>query len=77
MDWNDFLGETVSNLGVLAKEIPDTMAGFDKMGKAAKTNGALDEKNQRADRAWYCYCDTLRQLYWISCKGACALACAA
>ncbi|WP_166418438.1 carboxymuconolactone decarboxylase family protein [Cochlodiniinecator piscidefendens] len=46
MNWDEFLGETVGNITTLAKEMPDTMAGFDKMGKAAKKDGALDEKTK-------------------------------
>lgn len=42
MDWHDFMAETLTDCGTLAKEIPDTMSGFDIMGKAAKTEGALD-----------------------------------
>ncbi len=46
MDWNGFLGETEKNIGDLSKEIPETARGFGVMGKAAKTDGALDEKTK-------------------------------
>ena len=46
MDWTAFMDETMANLATLNKEIPDTLDGFTKMGKAAKTNGALDEKTK-------------------------------
>ncbi|WP_292068452.1 carboxymuconolactone decarboxylase family protein [Marivita sp. XM-24bin2] len=38
--------ETVGRLDVLQKETPETFAGFNQMGRAAKTNGALDEKTK-------------------------------
>ncbi len=46
MEWDKFLGETMANMNALSKEIPDTAAGFAQMGKAAKTNGALDERTK-------------------------------
>ncbi|SEW08832.1 alkylhydroperoxidase AhpD family core domain-containing protein [Cognatiyoonia koreensis] len=46
MSWNEFLKETNANIAKLQAESPDTMAGFNAMGKAAKTNGALDEKTK-------------------------------
>jgi len=46
MDWKDFLAKTLTECGTLAKEIPDTIDGFDAMGKAAKTEGALDQKTK-------------------------------
>ena len=46
MTWKTFLSETMGNLEALQKEIPDTFAGFGKMGQAAKTPGALDEKTK-------------------------------
>jgi len=46
MDWEKFMDETVGNIGVLAPEIPDTVRGFNIMGRAAKTSGALDEKTK-------------------------------
>ena len=46
MDWNIFLGETVTNIDVLAKEMPEVMSGFGTMGKAAKKSGTLDEKTK-------------------------------
>jgi AhpD family alkylhydroperoxidase len=46
MSWSDFMDDTVSRIAVLQKETPETMAGFNRMGKAAKTNGALTEKTK-------------------------------
>ncbi|MCK0149770.1 carboxymuconolactone decarboxylase family protein [Marivita sp. S6314] len=46
MSWSEFMNDTVSRIGALQKEAPDTMAGFNTMGKAAKTNGALPEKTK-------------------------------
>lgn len=46
MDWQDFMAETEANIGVLSKEIPETVKGFGQMGKAAKTDGALSEKTK-------------------------------
>ena len=46
MDWEAFMDETVSNIDTLSAEIPETVAGFGKMGKAAKKSGALDEKTK-------------------------------
>lgn len=46
MDWDGFMGETVADIAVLSKEIPDTVEGFSKMGAAAKKSGALDEKTK-------------------------------
>jgi AhpD family alkylhydroperoxidase len=46
MDWQDFMEETVDNIAVLNKEIPGVVAGFNAMGIAAKTSGALDEKTK-------------------------------
>ena len=46
MSWTEFMNDTVARIGTLQKETPDTMAGFNMMGKAAKTNGALDEKTK-------------------------------
>ena len=46
MSWSDFMNETVGRLNTLQKETPETFAGFNQMGKAAKTNGALDEKTK-------------------------------
>ena len=46
MDWQAFMDETVSNIGTLSGEIPDTVAGFGKMGAAAKKSGALSEKTK-------------------------------
>ena len=46
MDWEAFMDETVANVALLSREIPETMAGFNRMGAAAKTSGALDEKTK-------------------------------
>lgn len=46
MDWNDFMAETEANIGALAQEIPDTAHAFGALGRAAKTNGALDERTK-------------------------------
>lgn len=46
MDWQEFMSRTLAECGTLAKEIPDTIHGFDQMGKAAKTDGALDLKTK-------------------------------
>ncbi len=46
MDWKKYIGETEKNIGVLSKEIPETVKGFGQMGKAAKADGALSEKTK-------------------------------
>ena len=46
MDWDAFMDDTVSNIGVMAKACPETDKGFGIMGKAAKTDGALSEKTK-------------------------------
>ena len=46
MDWESFMDGIVADCGVLAKEIPDSLAGFNRMGAAAKKSGALDEKTK-------------------------------
>lgn len=46
MSWTEFLNETVDRLAVLQKQTPDLFAGFNIMGKAAKTSGALSEKTK-------------------------------
>lgn len=46
MDWEDFMDQTVANIAKLNPEIPETVAGFNLMGKAAKAPGALDEKTK-------------------------------
>lgn len=46
MNWTEFLADTNARMGALAKETPDTFAGFGTMGKAAKSNGALSEKTK-------------------------------
>ena len=46
MNWTTFLNDTMQRMGKLQKEAPETFAGFNLMGKAAKNNGALDEKTK-------------------------------
>ena len=46
MDWEAFMDRTVAEIGVLSPEIPGTVAGFNKMGAAAKKSGALSEKTK-------------------------------
>lgn len=46
MDWHTFMDETVANIATLNREIPETVKGFEQMGKAAKTDGALSEKTK-------------------------------
>ena len=46
MDWTKFMDETVTNIGAMAKEFPETDRGFAMMGKAAKEDGALSEKTK-------------------------------
>ena len=46
MHWQNFLNNTMKSFSNLSKEIPDTFKGFEVMGKAAKTSGALDEKTK-------------------------------
>lgn len=46
MSWSDYMKDTVARLDVLQKETPETFAGFNQMGRAAKTSGALDEKTK-------------------------------
>lgn len=46
MDWDNFMDQTMSNIGALSKEIPETVRGFNQMGAAAKSSGALDEKTK-------------------------------
>ncbi|MEX0286586.1 MAG: carboxymuconolactone decarboxylase family protein [Paracoccaceae bacterium] len=46
MDWDGFMNETMANIAALSKEIPQTVKGFNQMGTAAKTSGALDEKTK-------------------------------
>ena len=46
MSWSDFMKDTMGRLDTLQKETPETFAGFNQMGRAAKTNGALDEKTK-------------------------------
>ena len=40
------MGKTLAECGTLAKEIPDTISGFEQMGKAAKTEGLLGLKTK-------------------------------
>lgn len=46
MDWEAFMDGIVADIAVLSPEIPDTVAGFNRMGAAAKKSGALDEKTK-------------------------------
>lgn len=46
MDWEAFMDGIVADIAVLSPEIPETAAGFNKMGAAAKKSGALDEKTK-------------------------------
>lgn len=46
MNWNTFLSDTMQRMGTLQAEAPETFSGFNTMGKAAKKNGALDEKTK-------------------------------
>jgi AhpD family alkylhydroperoxidase len=46
MTWTAFLNETVGRIGSLQKEAPGLFDGFNTMSKAAKRNGALDEKTK-------------------------------
>ena len=46
MNWKDFMNETVENIGNLGREMPETVAGFNAMGAAAKADGALSEKTK-------------------------------
>ena len=46
MNWTTFLNDTMQRIGKLQKEAPETFTGFNLMGKAAKKNGALDEKTK-------------------------------
>jgi len=46
MNWEEFMDETVANIGALSSEIPATVSGFNAMGKAAKKSGALSEKTK-------------------------------
>jgi len=40
------MDETLANIATLSKEIPETVAAFNRMGAAAKKSGALDEKTK-------------------------------
>lgn len=46
MDWEAFMDAIMADIATLSPEIPDTVAGFGKMGAAAKKSGALDEKTK-------------------------------
>ncbi|MFT5615794.1 MAG: AhpD family alkylhydroperoxidase [Granulosicoccus sp.] len=46
MSWSQFLNETMGRIGAFQKQTPDTFAGFNAMGVAAKKPGALDEKTK-------------------------------
>lgn len=46
VDWEKFMDDTVENITALSKELPQTARGFNAMGVAAKTPGALDEKTK-------------------------------
>lgn len=46
MNWEKFMVDTLADIGTLSKEIPDTVAGFNTMGAAAKSSGALPEKTK-------------------------------
>ncbi|MEQ6249987.1 carboxymuconolactone decarboxylase family protein [Sulfitobacter sp. HNIBRBA3233] len=46
MKWKDFLDETNSRMGKLHREAPGMFEGFATMGRAAKREGALDEKTK-------------------------------
>lgn len=46
MTWTAFLGETVTRISSFQKQAPALFEGFNTMSKAAKRNGALDEKTK-------------------------------
>ncbi|WP_069300216.1 carboxymuconolactone decarboxylase family protein [Neptunicoccus sediminis] len=46
MDWENFMQGAQADIGALAQEIPETVAGFNRMGAAAKKSGALPEKTK-------------------------------
>ena len=46
MNWTKFLDETMTRMGSLQAQAPKMFDGFNTMGKAAKKNGALDEKTK-------------------------------
>jgi len=46
MDWEAFMEGVTAEIATLSQEIPGTVAGFNAMGKAAKTSGALPEKTK-------------------------------
>ena len=52
--------EISMEIAMLSKSIPETARGFGVMGAAAKTSGALDEKNQRGNGFGNCRCHKVR-----------------
>ncbi|MEJ6710164.1 MAG: carboxymuconolactone decarboxylase family protein [Amylibacter sp.] len=46
MNWESFMEDTINDIGTLYKEMPNTISGFNKMGAAAKKDGALSEKTK-------------------------------
>ncbi|MEP3440843.1 MAG: carboxymuconolactone decarboxylase family protein [Sulfitobacter sp.] len=46
MSWTSFLDDTMKRMGALQAQTPKMFEGFNSMGKAAKRNGALDEKTK-------------------------------
>lgn len=46
MEWQSFMSEIEAEIANFSKEVPETVRGFGIMGKAAKANGALDEKTK-------------------------------
>lgn len=46
MDWEAFMDGIVEDCASFAKEVPESVAGFNRMGAAAKRPGALDEKTK-------------------------------
>lgn len=46
MSWTNFLDDTMKRMGALQVQTPKMFEGFNSMGKAAKRNGALDEKTK-------------------------------
>jgi len=50
MDWAKFMDETVKNIGVLAKEMPETAKAFNTMGTFAKSPVRWTRKPKRSWR---------------------------
>ena len=46
MDWKSFLSDTKKSFANLNKNIPETINGFNHMGKEAKKDGELSEKTK-------------------------------